>query len=123
LNYRKLILPVAVYGVRNLVSHLIKEHKLKVYKKEVPSSIFGCVLHVTVLCIKPTAVGYKFSYISDHLIKDGKGKHILWLQKILVEACHVKLSFEKHSIPNKIPSMEPVPHHYTRKQLPIYVPF
>jgi hypothetical protein len=80
----------------------------------------GCVFHITVLGIRSTTVAYTFSYVSDCLIKEGKGKHIMWLQRILVEACHVKLNFEKHYIPNKIPAMEPVPHHYTCKQVSIY---
>ncbi|GLG92543.1 Protein timeless [Gryllus bimaculatus] len=52
--------------------------------------------------------------LRDQMLREKKGKVLMWLQKFLIEACYVKLNMDKLlSPPKKLITMEPVPHHYT----------
>lgn len=56
--------------------------------------------------------------LKERLLRENKGKHILWLQRILIEYCFAKLCFLKNQIIGKnqdeVTIIEPVPHHCIR---------
>lgn len=63
--------------------------------------------------------------LREKLLKEYKGHHILWLQKILIECCYVKLRtgselFKKQENSSKIHTMEPVPFHYISISLNVF---
>lgn len=53
--------------------------------------------------------------IKERLMRENQGKHIAWLQKILIEYCFAKLCATKNEIVPKnrddVIVIEPVPHH------------
>lgn len=54
--------------------------------------------------------------LKEHLFKENKGKLILWLQKIVVEACFVKLMLTNSDVLKDTKHvMEPSVYYYTRK--------
>lgn len=56
--------------------------------------------------------------LKERLLRENKGEHILWLQKILIEYCFAKLCTLKNSMSvknqNDVIIIEPVPHHCIR---------
>ncbi|XP_055295111.1 protein timeless isoform X3 [Sitodiplosis mosellana] len=58
--------------------------------------------------------------LKERLLREDKGKHILWLQSILIEYCFAKLCFMKKQIIGKNQDemiiIEPVPHHCILKK-------
>ncbi|XP_034097493.1 protein timeless isoform X1 [Drosophila albomicans] len=58
----------------------------------------------------------------DLIIKEHKSQHLVWLQKLLLECCYVKLMLKCGStLPEVDPIMEPVAYHYIYKQKSIPV--
>lgn len=62
--------------------------------------------------------------LRDRLYKENKGKFVLWLQKVLVECCFIKLCISQGKLTSKdiavesdVKTMEPVPHHCICKLL------
>lgn len=54
--------------------------------------------------------------LKEHLFKENKGHLILWLQKIVTEACYVKLVLTNSNALKDIKHvMEPSVYYYTRK--------
>lgn len=61
--------------------------------------------------------------LRDRLLKENKGKLIIWLQQVLLECCFIKLHVsqdqsllsEKNQKSSRI--MEPIPYHCIRKSL------
>lgn len=51
--------------------------------------------------------------LKEHLFKEGKGDLLLWLQKIVIEACFVKLILSNTNIDTEH-IMEPSIYYYTR---------
>lgn len=53
--------------------------------------------------------------IKERLLRENQGKHIVWLQNILIEYCFAKLCAVKNQIVTKdrdeVIVIEPVPHH------------
>ncbi|XP_069692424.1 protein timeless isoform X2 [Periplaneta americana] len=88
-------------------------------KADMRPTVMDCSTTVAVGCT--SILAGKIDSLRGDLIKEGKGKQILWLQKLLVEACYVKLICEKRLILKKMPTMEPVPHHYTlmKQSIPV----
>nr|UQF78881.1 timeless [Gampsocleis gratiosa] len=63
----------------------------------------------------------RISVLRDYLLKEKKGKSIIWLQKSLIEACYVKLNSSNLLTPDSTFIMEPVPHHYNlmKQSIPV----
>ncbi|XP_055680869.1 protein timeless isoform X3 [Lutzomyia longipalpis] len=66
--------------------------------------------------------------LRDRLYKENKGKFVLWLQKVLVECCFIKLCISQGKLTSKdicveseVKTMEPVPHHCILKKQSIPV--
>uniref|UniRef100_A0A6B2E730 Putative dna topoisomerase i-interacting protein n=1 Tax=Phlebotomus kandelakii TaxID=1109342 RepID=A0A6B2E730_9DIPT len=66
--------------------------------------------------------------LRDRLYKENKGKFVLWLQKVLVECCFIKLCISQGkstskdiSVESEVKTMEPVPHHCILKKQSIPV--
>ncbi|KAF5277705.1 hypothetical protein FQR65_LT03685 [Abscondita terminalis] len=59
--------------------------------------------------------------LKEHLIKNSKQKHLLWLQKSVLEACFAKSVVTENEIEdrNNKRSLEPVPYYNTLLNLPI----
>ncbi|XP_034473060.1 protein timeless isoform X2 [Drosophila innubila] len=58
----------------------------------------------------------------DLIIKEHKSHHLLWLQKLLVECCYIKLMLKCDCrLPEVDPIMEPVAYHciYMQKSIPV----
>lgn len=53
--------------------------------------------------------------LKERLLRENQGKHIAWLQKILMEYCFAKLCAIKNEIvakdPHNVTVIEPVPYH------------
>uniref|UniRef100_A0A1L8DX49 Putative dna topoisomerase i-interacting protein n=1 Tax=Nyssomyia neivai TaxID=330878 RepID=A0A1L8DX49_9DIPT len=66
--------------------------------------------------------------LRDRLYRENKGKFVLWLQKVLVECCFIKLSISQGKLTSRdicvesdVKTMEPVPHHCILKKQSIPV--
>lgn len=58
----------------------------------------------------------------DLIIKEHKSYHLVWLQKLLLECCYIKLMLKSgSSLAEADPIMEPVAYHYIYKQKSIPV--
>lgn len=58
----------------------------------------------------------------DLIIKEHKSYHLVWLQKLLLECCYIKLMLKcGSSLAEADPIMEPVAYHYIYKQKSIPV--
>ncbi|EDW12626.2 protein timeless isoform X1 [Drosophila mojavensis] len=58
----------------------------------------------------------------DLIIKEHKSHHLVWLQKLLLECCYIKLMLKSgSSLAEADPIMEPVAYHYIYKQKSIPV--
>ncbi|KAL7742106.1 hypothetical protein ACLKA6_018351 [Drosophila palustris] len=58
----------------------------------------------------------------DLIIKEQKSQHLVWLQKLLLECCYIKLMIKCGSNPAKVdPIMEPVAYHCIQKHKSIPV--
>lgn len=63
-----------------------------------------------------------FQVLHDRLLKENKGKHIVWLQEVLIECCFIKLTMDSPKDETKtIPIMEPIPRHSICKSLPALI--
>lgn len=62
---------------------------------------------------------YLSQLLRDRLLKENKGKLVLWLQQVLMECCFVKLNLScpKDGNDELTPKhiMEPIPYHCIRK--------
>lgn len=58
---------------------------------------------------------YFFQILKERLLRENQGKHIAWLQRILIEYCFAKLCAIKNEIVAKnrddVTVIEPIPHH------------
>lgn len=57
---------------------------------------------------------FYFQILCDRLLKENKGKLLLWLQKVLIECCFIKLCSEDSKTDDL---MEPIPRLCIRKKL------
>ncbi|ALC38836.1 tim [Drosophila busckii] len=58
----------------------------------------------------------------DLIARENKQHHIVWLQKLLLECCYIKLTLRAGgTLPHTEPIMEPVAYHciYTHKSIPV----
>ncbi|KAH8412080.1 hypothetical protein KR222_008714 [Zaprionus bogoriensis] len=58
----------------------------------------------------------------DLIIKENKSQHLVWLQKLLLECCYIKLMVKcGSSLPEAEPIMEPVAYHciFKHKSIPV----
>lgn len=61
--------------------------------------------------------------LRDRLLKENKGKFIIWLQQVLLECCFIKLNVSNDQSllsgknQNSSLIMEPIPHHCIRKKI------
>lgn len=58
--------------------------------------------------------------LRDRLLKENKGQLVLWLQKVLLECCFIKINLKETGTDlneDNRPIMEPVSHHCIRKLL------
>lgn len=70
--------------------------------------------------LTPTSDSEPSAYIEilrEKLLKEGKGQHLLWLQKILIECCYVKSRMGdcksgKIISTSNCQIMEPIAYHY-----------
>lgn len=57
--------------------------------------------------------------LKEYLYKENKGRYLIWLQNLLLEACYVKLkNSDESETDNSI--MEPTVYYYSRKYLQNY---
>ncbi|XP_049850237.1 protein timeless isoform X1 [Schistocerca gregaria] len=59
--------------------------------------------------------------LKDHLLKENKGNGLKWLQKVLIDICHVKLATENHQMDNENVILEPVAYFCSLKKQSIPV--
>ncbi|XP_059617920.1 protein timeless isoform X2 [Phlebotomus argentipes] len=78
--------------------------------------------------VTPTKATDDIQVLRDRLYKENKGKFVLWLQKVLVECCFIKLCISQGKVTSKditveseVKTMEPVPHHCILKKQSIPV--
>lgn len=57
--------------------------------------------------------------LKEYLYKENKGRYLIWLQNLLLEACYVKLKNSDES-ENDNSIMEPTVYYYSRKYLQNY---
>lgn len=65
---------------------------------------------------------YILQILLDLIIKENKSHHLVWLQKLLLECCYIKLMVKcGSSLPEAEPIMEPVAYHciFKHKSIPV----
>lgn len=71
---------------------------------------------VSQMSIEESSVDDGIKILREYLCRNNKGKHILWLQKVLIDTCYVKLAL---SNPQEFDSSEalnePIIYYYSRK--------
>lgn len=76
----------------------------------------------TGLDLRPTAdVDDRVISLKDHLLKENKENALKWLQKVLIDICHVKLATEKHQMDDDKVILEPVAYYCSLKKQSIPV--
>jgi timeless len=60
--------------------------------------------------------------LRDRLLKENKGKLVLWLQQVLIECCYIKLNLLNDDR-QSFPIMEPISHHCICKTLLEFINF